>query len=315
MRTHWTEQDVPDQTGRVAVLTGATGGIGFAVARGLALAGATLVLGVRDLGLGAAAAEVIRAAAPLAQVSVVYLDLASLSAVRSFAARVRGEHDGLDLLVDCAAIMAVRHGVSADGFELQLATNHLGHFALTGLLIDRLLARPGGRVVSVSSINHRTGRIRFDDLQSRRKYGAWSAYGQSKLANLLFAFELDRRLRAAGAPVESVAAHPGYSRPGLQAGIGKPAVRRFFLAANRVFAQAAGQGALPVLYAATAAGVPGGAYVGPDGLFELRGGPGRAQAAGTARDQALAERLWSVSEELTGVTFPPFGGRLVPPSG
>ena len=307
MKARWSEQDVPAQHGRVAVVTGATGGIGFAVARGLARAGAALVLGVRDERRGEEAAAAIRAAAPGAVVTVGRLDLADLAAVRRFAAQVRGEHPGPDLLVNCAAVMAVPHQISADGFELQFATDHLGHFALTGLLIAQMLHRDGARVVTVSSINHRAGHIDFDDLQGRARYRAWGAYGQSKLANLLFTFELDRRLRVAGAHVSSVGAHPGYANTRLQAGIGNRVVRGVMLAGNRILAQTADAGALPVLYAATAAGVPGGAYVGPDGPFELRGGPEPVTASAAARDPALAARLWTVSEELTGVAFPPLG--------
>ena len=304
MRARWSALDVPSQRGRVAVVTGGTGGIGSAVARGLARAGATVVLGVRDEARGAAAAGGIRAAAPGSTVIVARLDLASLSSIREFATRLRGEVEGPDVLVNCAGVMAVPHQVTADGFEMQFGVNHLGHFALTGLLIGGMLARPGARVVTVSSINHRAGRIDFDDLQGQARYRAWAAYGQSKLANLLFAFALDRRLRATGACVASLGAHPGYSNTGLQSHIGNPVVRRFFLASNRVVAQPAGAGALPVLYAATAAGMKGGAYVGPDGFFEVRGAPGPAKASAASHDAVVARRLWEVSEQLTGVIYP-----------
>jgi NAD(P)-dependent dehydrogenase (short-subunit alcohol dehydrogenase family) len=304
MHARWSALDLPPQLGRVAVVTGGTGGIGHAVARGLARAGATVVLGVRDEARGAAAANDIRAAGPGPTVIVAHLDLASLSSIREFATRLHGEIEGPDVLVNCAGVMAVPHQVTADGFEMQFGVNHLGHFALTGLLIGRMLARPGARVVTVSSINHRAGRIDFDDLQGQARYRAWKAYGQSKLANLLFAFELDRRLRAAGAVVASLGAHPGYSNTRLQSHIGDPLVRRIFLASNRFFAQPAEAGALPVLYAATAPGVTGGAYAGPDRFFELRGAPGPAKASAASHDPLLARRLWEVSEGLTGVVYP-----------
>ena len=304
MKPRWSARDVPSQSGRVAVVTGGTSGIGRVVALELARAGATVVLGVRDEARGAAAAGDVRAAAPGSCVIVADLDLASLTSVRRFAARMRGEIDGPDLLINCAGVMAVPHQVSADGFEMQLGVNHLGHFALTGLLIERMVGRAGARVVTVSSINHRAASIDFDDLQGQGAYKAWKAYGQSKLANLLFAFELDRRLRAAHAAAASLGAHPGYSDTCLQSHIGNAVVRRAFMTSNRLFAQAAAAGALPVLYAATAPGVPGAAYVGPDGLFEVRGAPAPATASAAARDPLLARRLWEVSEELTGVVYP-----------
>ncbi len=308
MKAGWTTADIPAQRARVAVVSGATGGIGLAVARELARAGATVVLAARDEVRGAAAVAAIRAAVPAADVAVARLDLASLAAVRAFAARFAGEHEGPDILVNCAGVMAVKHAVTQDGFEMQLGTNHLGHFALTGLLIGGMLGRADARVVTVSSLNHRRGRIDFDDLQAQASYDPWKAYGQAKLANLLFAFELDRRLRAAHASVASLGAHPGYSDTALQSRIGNPVVRRFFTTLNRVLAQSADAGALPELYAATAPGVPGGTYIGPDGRGEVRGQPAVAFASGAARDPGLAARLWTVSEELTGVVYPPLDG-------
>lgn len=304
MGAGWTTVDIPGQSGRVAVVTGATGGIGFATACELARAGATVVLAVRDEARGAAAAATIRAAAPGADVAVARLDLASLASVRAFTARFADEHEGPDILVNCAGVMAVPYAVTEDGFEMQFGTNHLGHFALTGLLIGGMLGRADARVVTVSSLNHRRGRIDFDDLQAQRSYDPWAAYGQSKLANLLFAFELDRKLRAAHASVASLGAHPGYSNTGLQARIGNPVVRRFFMTLNRILAQSADAGALPELYAATAPGVPGGTYVGPDGRGEVRGHPAVAFASAAACDPGLAARLWTVSEELTGTVYP-----------
>jgi NAD(P)-dependent dehydrogenase (short-subunit alcohol dehydrogenase family) len=299
----WTASRLADLSGRVAVVTGATGGIGGPVARELARAGARLVLATRDPGRGAAAREAIRAAVPAAAVEAEALDLASLASVRGFAERFTAAYEGPDILVNCAGVMAVPHGRTADGFELQFGVNHLGHFALTGLLIDGMKRRAGARVVTVSSLNHRWGRIDFEDPQLDRGYRPWRAYNQSKLANLLFAFELDRRLGAGHAAVESLAAHPGYSATGLQAGIGDRLQRGFFLFTNRVFAQSPERGALPVLYAAAAPGLPGGTYVGPDGVGGIGGHPRVALASAAARDPALASRLWELSEQLTGVRY------------
>ena len=259
------------------------------------------MLACRDTAKGDAAAESIRADAPDARVDVEALDLASLASVHAFAERVQPSR--LDLLINNAGVMAAPYGRTADGFELQLGTNHLGHFALTGLLLDRLLATPGARVVTVSSNAHKFGRIDFDDLQSERSYSRWRAYGQSKLANLLFALELDRRLKAAGADVLSVAAHPGYSATNLQFAATPSRVERIgSLVLNRVYAMDAVRGARPTLYAATA-DVPGGSYVGPDGFHEMRGEPTLVRPTRAARDPEVARRLWAVSEELTGVRF------------
>ncbi len=304
MSQAWTAEDMPDQTGRTALVTGATGGVGFFVARGLARKGATVVMAVRAERRGAAAAEVIRAAAPGARLEVALLDLSSLASVRAFAGRYLAAHEAPDLIIACAGIMAVAPGRSSDGFDLQLAVNFLGHFALTGLLIEGMLDRPRARVVAVSSVNHRLGKVDLDDLQLDRGYRPWKAYNQSKLANLLWAFELDRRLRVARAKTSSVAAHPGYSATRLQHGIAPPLSRALFTTTNRFIAQSPNMGALPLLYAATAPGVPGGAYIGPDGRGELRGHPGVARTKAAARDPDLAARLWRRSEDLTGVTYP-----------
>jgi NAD(P)-dependent dehydrogenase (short-subunit alcohol dehydrogenase family) len=291
----WTTDDIPDQTGRTIVVTGANSGIGAAAARELARAGARVVLAVRDVAKGQAAA-----AGTPGRAEVRALDLADLASVRAFADGLGGE---IDVLVNNAGVMALPQRRTADGFELQLGTNHLGHFALTGLLLDRLR----DRVVTVSSLNHRMGRIRFDDLQSERGYGKWRAYAQSKLANLLFTFELDRRLRAAGSPLRAVACHPGYSATELQTAgprMEGSGVRACGAAlANRIFAQSAEMGALPTLYAATVADLPGGAYVGPDGPFERGGHPRLVGTSYAARDLDTARRLWEVSEELTGVRY------------
>lgn len=293
--------DTPDQSGRTAVVTGSNSGIGLEAARALAAAGATVVLACRDTAKGAEAADSIRASAPGANVHVAALDLASLDSIRAFAEGLAPER--LDLLINNAGVMASPYRKTADGFELQIGTNHLGHFALTGRLLDRLLGTPGARVVTVASTAHKIGRINFDDLQSERSYQRWRAYGQSKLANLLFAFELDRRLRAAGADVLSVAAHPGYSATNLQFAATPSRVERAAsVVLNRVVAQDAVDGAAPTLFAATAE-VPGGCYVGPDGFQEMRGRPHLVKATRAANDPQAAQRLWDASEQLTGVHY------------
>jgi NAD(P)-dependent dehydrogenase (short-subunit alcohol dehydrogenase family) len=303
MTDKWTVADIPDQHGRVAVVTGANSGIGFFAARELARAGARVVLAVRNTDKGTTAAREIEAAAPGAALEVASLDLASLASVRSFAERFQADHDGLDLLVNNAGVMAPPRHVTADGFELQFGTNHLGHFALTGLLLGTMEGRSDARVVTVSSGAHRMGRVNFDDLQSERRYFRWTAYGQSKLANLLFAFELDRRLRASGSAISSVAAHPGYAATNLQFAAPPMPDRLVMAVSNRIFAQSGEMGALPTLYAATYPGLEGGTYVGPGGLFEQRGHPKPVGASASARDEEVARKLWEVSEGLTGIVF------------
>jgi NAD(P)-dependent dehydrogenase (short-subunit alcohol dehydrogenase family) len=304
MAEKWTTKEIPDQSGRLAVVTGANSGLGLAVSRELARAGANVVLACRNTAKGAAAAEEIRSAAPGARVDVAALDLADLASVRAFATRLMDERDGPDLLVNNAGVMAPPYRKTADGFELQFGTNHLGHFALTGLLLSSLLARPEPRVVTVTSFAHRTGRMNFDDLGSERRYRRWAAYGQSKLANLLFCLELDRRARQARLPLRSVAAHPGYAATNLQsAGPSAPQERVIFAVTNRLVAQSADMGALPLLYAATVSDLASGSFVGPGGWMEQRGHPKLVQPSRRARDAEAARRLWQVSEELTGVRF------------
>jgi NAD(P)-dependent dehydrogenase (short-subunit alcohol dehydrogenase family) len=301
MPKKWTATDIPDQHGRVAVVTGANSGIGFFAARELGRAGARLVLACRSAEKGAAAARAIVAAVPVAEIEVGSLDLSSLDSVRGFAEWFAREHEGLDLLINNAGLIATSPGsLTADGFELQFGTNHLGHFALTGLLLGRMEGREDARVVTVSGTFHRFGRMNFDRLQAERPF---RAYCQSKLANLLFAFELDRRLRAAGSAVRSLAAHPGYAKTNLAAAAPMPS-RLSAAFGNRLFAQSAEMGALPTLYAATYPGLEGGTYVGPGGFFGQRGYPkSGAGASAAARDQETARRLWQVSEDLTGVRF------------
>jgi NAD(P)-dependent dehydrogenase (short-subunit alcohol dehydrogenase family) len=303
----WTTADVPDQRGRVAVVTGANSGLGLVVARELARAGASVVMAVRNTGKGEEAAEGIRQSAQAADVQVERLDLADLGSVRDFAARLGDRQEGLDLLVNNAGVMALPRRTTADGFEMHFGTNHLGHFALTGLLLERLLARPEPRVVTVSSPAHRMGRIAFDNLQGERRYWRWAAYGQSKLANLLFAYELQRRAEAAGLPLRSMAGHPGYAATELQSRAGDDVLSVLeagvMAVSNRLLAQDQEMGALPVLYAATVPDLPGGSYVGPDGPFEQRGYPKVVGSSSAARDTEKARRLWEVSEDLTGVRY------------
>jgi NAD(P)-dependent dehydrogenase (short-subunit alcohol dehydrogenase family) len=300
MGESWTAKDMPNQSGRVAVVTGANSGLGREAARALALAGADVVLACRDVAKGEEAASSIRSC-EAAAISVEALDLASLESVRDFAERLAAGRDGLDLLINNAGVMAPRRSLTADGFELQLGTNHLGHFALTGQLLGLMEGREDARVVTVSSTAHRYGRVRFDDLQGERHYRRWRAYCQSKLANLLFALELDRRLRAAGSTVSSLAAHPGYAATNLQSA-GPPALdRAVFLVANRLLAQGPEMGSLPELYAATRPHLDGGLFVGPDGYAESRGYPRLVPPSRRARNPEAAARLWEASEALTGV--------------
>ncbi len=307
----WTAEDIPDQSGRTAVVTGANSGLGAITARELARKGAAVVLACRNTEKGEQAAASIRDAAPGAAVEVAKLDLADLNSVHAFAEGL--EHDRLDLLVNNAGLMAIPRRETKDGFEMQLGTNHLGHFALTGLLLERLERGSEPRVVTLSSGAHRTVRgIDFDDLQGTKRYFRWTAYGQSKLANLLFAFELQRRAEAARSPLLSMAAHPGYSATNLQSrggggnGLLTRAEDMLMWVSNLVIAQSEEMGALPTLYAATEPGLPGGSYAGPDGIGEQRGHPKLVGTAGAARDEEAARRLWEVSEELTQV-HPTFG--------
>ncbi|OYN78729.1 SDR family NAD(P)-dependent oxidoreductase [Mycolicibacterium sphagni] len=294
---NWTTADIPDQTGRTAVITGANTGLGYETARALAAKGAHVVIAVRNLDKGKAAADLIGRRYPGADVSVQELDLTSLDSVRAAAGQLRAGHDRIDLLINNAGVMMTPKETTKDGFELQFGTNHLGHFALTGLLIDRLLASPGSRVVTVSSNGHRFGGIRFDDLQSERSYSRAGAYGQSKLANLLFTYELQRRL--AGTGTIAVAAHPGASSSEL--GRYAPgAVRRI----APLLEQSTEMGALPTLRAAADPTVRGGQYYGPGGFLQLRGYPKLVSSNKRSYDTGVQRRLWAVSEALTGVVYP-----------
>jgi NAD(P)-dependent dehydrogenase (short-subunit alcohol dehydrogenase family) len=306
----WRTSDIPAQDGRVAVITGANSGLGLATSRELARAGATVIMACRDPDRGEEALAALRATVPGGSLELAPLDLASLASISALAEALLAEHPTIDLLVNNAGVMATPRRLTEDGFELQFGTNHLGHFALTGRLLPALLRGDASRVVTVSSLAHRSARISFDDLTGERRYFRWAAYGQSKLANLLFAYELQRRAEAAGAPLASMAAHPGYSAtnlqssgPGLGGGIIATASTAAMAVANLLVAQSEDDGAQPLLYAATFPGLPGGSFVGPDGLFEARGAPRPVDSSGASKDAAAARRLWAVSEELTGVGF------------
>jgi len=301
----WTAADVPDQAGRTAVVTGASSGLGLVTAGVLASRGATVVLACRDLARAERAAGRIRAGAPGAGVHVLRLDLASLASVHAAASEIRSAWPRLDLLINNAAVMRPPCQRSADGFELTFATNHLGHFALTGLVLDCLLATPGSRIVTVSSVGHRDGVMHFDDLQFERGYRADDAYAQSKLANLLFTYELAARLQAAGHAAIALAAHPGVARtelfrwdPRLTRALLSPALRPL------TFWQvhSAQAGALPVLRAATDPAARAGEYYGPGGWREYTGYPVRVESAGPSHDLVSQRRLWETSEQLAGVS-------------
>ena len=288
----WTAADLPDLSGRTAVVTGANSGIGRVAARELARAGARVVLAVRDVAKGEAAASAMAGA-----VEVRRLDLAALESVRAFADDWEGD---LDLLINNAGVMAVPEGRTKDGFETQIGTNHLGHFALTNLLLLHVT----DRVVTVASGAHRMGRIDLDDLNwERRSYNAWRAYGQSKLANLLFSLELQRRLSAAGSPVRALAAHPGWAATNLQGRTGSGLQDRVMALGNKLIAQSDEQGARSTLFAATQ-DLPGGSYVGPDGFQEGRGHPTLVGRSAAASDPETARALWDASERLTATGFP-----------
>ncbi|MFJ8633733.1 oxidoreductase [Streptomyces sp. NPDC093568] len=297
----WDATRLPDLTGRTAVVTGANSGIGRTAADALARAGAHVVLAVRDLERGRAAAATVNGSTEVRR-----LDLADLSSVREFADAWQGRP--VDLLINNAGVMMVPRQRTADGFEMQFGTNHLGHFALTNLLLPYVT----DRVVTLSSGAHRwfDARIRFEDLDFTSGYDANRAYAQSKLANLLFTLELQRRLAQAGSPVRAFAAHPGYAATNLQSHAGNPVMRGFMKIGNRVFAQDDKAGALPTLYAATQ-DLPGASYVGPDGWGEMRGGPTLVGRSAAASDAEVARRLWNVSEELTGARWPLTAGERV----
>lgn len=300
----WNENAIPDQRGRVAVVTGANSGLGYVTARELARKGARVVLACRSEARGSAAADRIVAEVPGAEAQFGQLDLGNLASVREFAATF--PYERLDLLVNNAGVMAMPYGTTVDGFETQFGVNHLGHFALTGLLLPALLDAPDARIVTLSSFMHLLANIDIDDLNSERRYSRWTAYSRSKTANLLFTHELARRLAAAGSGVVAAAAHPGYAATNLQTAgpqaEGRRGAERLMEVGNRVFAQSAEAGALPSLYAATAPDVRPDSFYGP--RFAMwRGAPAPSRRAPWTRNDAMGQRLWSASEELTGVEY------------
>ncbi|WP_304113909.1 SDR family NAD(P)-dependent oxidoreductase [Mycolicibacterium bacteremicum] len=305
MSQKWTESNVPDQSGRTVIVTGANTGLGYETARVLAGRGAHVVIAVRDTAKGDAAANKIRSASPQAEVDVVALDLGSLASVRAAAEQLKSAHPRIDLLINNAGVMYPPKQTTADGFELQFGTNHLGHFALTGLLLENVLAAEDSRVVTVASIAHRNqAKIHFDDLQWERSYNRVAAYGQSKLANLMFAYELDRRLT--GRDTISVAAHPGVSNTELMRHTPGTGLPGFNTLANLV-TNSPLVGALATLRAATDPAVRGGQYYGPAfpvASMGVVGHPHLVSSSAQSHDQGIQRRLWAVSEELTGVTFP-----------
>ena len=296
-KKHWTFDNIPDQSGRVAVVTGANSGIGYETAHRLAARHARVVMACRNLDKAEAAKARILNDVPHAALQVMPLNLSSLASVQAFAEAFLAEHERLDLLINNAGVMIPPYSTTEEGFELQFGTNHLGHFALTGRLLPLINRTPKARIVTVSSGAHRFGTIDFDNLNAEKGYAKWRFYGQSKLANLLFTYELQRRLEAAGQTTISVAAHPGWTATNLQQHTG---LAQFF---NRFFAMPPEQGALPTLFAATASSVSGGTFYGPDGFLEMNGYPTQVHSNQRSHDQAVATRLWAVSEQLTGVRF------------
>jgi NAD(P)-dependent dehydrogenase (short-subunit alcohol dehydrogenase family) len=305
MSAKWTAADVPDQSGRVAIVTGANSGIGYEAAAVLADKGAHVVLAVRNLDKGNDAAERITSKSPNAVVTVQELDLTSLDNIRKAADELRANFPRIDLLINNAGVMYTEKASTKDGFELQFGTNHLGHFALTGQLLDNMLPIEGSRVVTVSSVGHRIrAKIHFDDLNLDRNYNRVVAYGQSKLANLLFTYELARRLKAKGAPTTALAAHPGAADADLLRNMpgGIRQVSQFFW--SNFIAQGPDMGAEPTLRAAADPGAQNGQYYGPGGFGEQKGHPKVVKSSAQSHNEDIQRRLWTMSEELTGVTYP-----------
>ncbi len=309
MSTPWTTAQIPSQAGKLAVVTGANSGLGLETAVALAAAGAQVVMACRTPSKAASALEELKRRVPRANVELMSLDLADLGSVRRFAADFSARHARLDLLVNNAGVMAVPLTRTADGFEMQIGTNHLGHFALTGLLLECLKAAGDARIVNLASLAHRwTLGMDLDDLNfEHRRYNKWDAYGKSKLANLLFTFELVRRLQATGSGLRVAAAHPGYAATNLQLvgpqQTGSKVGGVIMQIGNRLIGQSAAMGALPSLYAATAPEVQSGDYYGPDGFQQIGGYPRKVGCRKSARDPEMANRLWELSEQLTGVRY------------
>ena len=298
MTTHWTAENIPDLTGKVAIVTGANSGIGYEMVWALTRKKATVILACRNKDKGEAAVRQIAQEYPGAKAELGLLDLSSLALVRRFAGEFTHRYDRLDILINNAGIMRTPFGKTADGFELQFGVNHLGHFALTGILLDLIIRTPQARVVTVSSWGHLFGKIDFDNLNPDKGYDAGVAYGQSKLANLLFAYELQRRFRGAGVDAMAAAAHPGWTAGTILA-VHWPMVRLLSL----FIGQKPIMGALPALYAATAPDVQGGEYYGPRSWGGIRGYPTKVQSSARSYDMDVAAKLWTISEELTGVRY------------
>ena len=305
--TNWTASDIPDQHGRTILITGANSGLGLRSAEALARAGARVLLACRNAQKAAEALEAVEGCATMAVPAVISLDLADLSSIDKAATAVAARTDRIDVLMNNAGVMAIPLRRTADDFEMQFGTNHLGHYAFTGRVLPLLLAADHPRVVTTSSQAHRIGRMRWDDLHWRTRYSKWPAYGQSKLANLLFMCELDRRATQEGSALMSLAAHPGYAATHLQAAgpelAGNKLMGRTMDLGNRVFAQSDEHGAWPQLYAATMPDVRGGEYYGPSGPFEMRGSPKKVKPSRAALDADAARRLWEISEKETGVIY------------
>ena len=293
----WSVDKIPSQSGKIALVTGANSGIGFEAAKVLVSKGAEVILACRNVNKGEEALAQIKSDDPDANVHLMTLDLASLSSVKEFSEAFTSKYQKLDLLINNAGVMAPPFGRTADGFEMQFGTNHLGHFALTGHLLPLLEAADSARIVIVSSLAHRFGRINFNNLNSEKRYSRWVAYGQSKLANLMFAKEIQRRLESKGSDIVAVAVHPGFSATNLQ---------RYMPGAtwmNSLFSQSQEAGCLPTLFAATEANIRGGEYIGPDGFFEMKGNPRNAFATNTSGSRSKAKKLWDESERLTNVAY------------
>ncbi|MHA2092113.1 MAG: oxidoreductase, partial [Candidatus Kariarchaeaceae archaeon] len=304
----WKSEDMDDQTGKIIVITGANSGLGFEASKELARKNATVIMAVRDLEKGETAANEIREEIPSAKLDVTKLDLSSLSSVKEFADQFKGKYNELHVLINNAGIMQPPKMETEDGFELQIGVNHFGHYALTGQLFDLLKATSGSRVINQSSMAARYGKMNFDDINSSEQYGRNAAYGQSKLANLLFAYELDRKLKHHGInDVMSTAVHPGYTATNLQHSGptvgGKSMWSRLYTITNKLMAQNVKKGALPMLYAATASDMGGGDYIGPRGLRQTRGYPKHVKSPKASYIETDAKRLWEMSEEMTGIKF------------
>ncbi len=307
MAGKWTADEMGDLSGKTYVVTGANSGIGYEAALALASKGGTVVLSCRNLTKGQAALDSIRKTAPDARIELAALDLGSLRSVREFADRFLRTHDRLDVLINNAGVMAIPRRLTEDGFEMQLGTNHLGHFALTGLLLGRIVHSVPSRVVNVSSMAHTMGTFDASDMPLERGYAKWAAYGRSKLANLLFTYELERKLEASHPEVIAVACHPGYANTNLQSVgpemSGSVVGKAFMAISNALFAQSAQRGALPTLYAATARDVHGGDFIGPDGPFHAMGAPKKQRSNRRSYDHDLAKSLWEASVRATGVDY------------